>query len=534
MNPFGGVMKRKYEIFVSSAYEGLQEERQALYRAIVALGHVPVGMESFVAADIEQFTFIKSQIDSADCVIVVLATRYGSVNPDTQKSMTELEFSYAEQTGKPVIALVLRPESERFWVAQKMEKGVPNNVLYDGRSESLAAFRSRLLKDRMASFWSSADDLGNACTAALSYFEKNARPGTGWVPATALKEHEHVTAEYRQNISVLTAELTQKGEQIEQLEQQLEETQEKLRRTETVDEIVSGQEFVLNIRRAQADIAGNRGFDSADLRKQLALLLSRFRKLVEETQNAPWKLTSNDIERVGDACRQYGDYDSALWLYQQATERNPTNISARIEWLSLRTELIPADRNATLKELLEIGSRCTEGQLKRIFNAFIEVEAFAELDRFCTQLLERGDVFPDQTRATILRNRAVARRDLGGLAIGADVMTDIEEALRLDPNEENNIKIYASFLEKSGRTAEAAKQFVILLRKDPSDIAYYAGLSQCLLKLGRMEQAANILDEAENVVSHEERATLRLLRAKLVPTASSNRIDILLDGLDLS
>lgn len=534
MNSSSRGMNRKYEIFVSSAYEGLQDERQAVYRAIVALGHVPVGMESFVAADIEQFDFIKRQIDSADCVIVVLATRYGSVSPETGISMTEREYNYAEQTGKYVVPLVLRPESEGFWVAEKLAKGVSNGTLYDGYPESLAKFRSRLLKDRMASFWSSAGDLGNACTAALSFFEREARPGSGWVPSVALKKYENAAAEDRQNISRLTAELEQKGDQIEQLERELKETREKLQRTETVDEIISGQEFLFNIRGVQADIARNRESDSAELRKQLALLLSRFRKLVEESQNEPWKLTSDDIERVGDACRQYGDYGLALWLYEQATKRNPNNISARIEWLSLRTELIPDDRDATLKELVEIGSRCTEGQLKRIFNAFIEVEAFEELGRFCTQLLDRGEVFPDRTKATILRNRAVARRSLGGLSVDAGMMGDIEEALKLDPEEENNIKIYASSLERAGRTAEAAKQFVILLRKDPSDAAYYVGLCQCLVKMGRVEQATNILDEAENAVSHEERVTLQLLRAKLVPTVTNSRLDSLLDGLELS
>ena len=527
-------MKRKYEVFVSAALEGLEEERQAVYRAIVDLGHVPVGMESFVAADIEQFEYIKRQIDSADCVIVVLATRYGSVDSATGKSMTELEFSYAEQTGKRVMALVLNADSERSWAGEKQKSGVAHDVLYDGNPQALAAFRARLLKDRMASFWSSAGELKNACGMALSFFERNAPPGTGWVPAAALKDRESVTAEYQQNLSVLTAELTLKSDEIEQLEQELAETREKLRQAETVDEIVSGKELLSSIRGVQADIAGNRGSDSAESRKQLALLLRRFRKLVEETQDAPWKLTSDDIERVGDACRQYGDYDSALWLYQQATERNPNNISARIEWLSLRTELIPADRDATLRELLAIGSRCTESQLKRIFNAFIEVEAFAEMDKFCTQLLEGGKAFPDRTKATILRNRAVARRHLGGLAVGDDVMADLEEALKLDPEEENNIKIYASFLEQAGRTAEAAKQFVILLRKDPSDVAYYAGLAQCLMKMGRVVQAAGILTEAENAVSPDERATLRLLRAKLVPTASNDRIGKLLDDLDLS
>jgi hypothetical protein len=44
-------MATKYQIFVSSTYDDLKDERAAVIRAILEMGHIPVGMEMFSAAD---------------------------------------------------------------------------------------------------------------------------------------------------------------------------------------------------------------------------------------------------------------------------------------------------------------------------------------------------------------------------------------------------------------------------------------------------------------------------------------------------
>lgn len=42
------VMERKFQVFISSTYLDLQDERQAAVQAILDAGHIPAGMECLV------------------------------------------------------------------------------------------------------------------------------------------------------------------------------------------------------------------------------------------------------------------------------------------------------------------------------------------------------------------------------------------------------------------------------------------------------------------------------------------------------
>ncbi len=49
-------MEKKYQVFVSSTYKDLSEERQEVMQALLELDCIPVGMELFPAADDDQWT----------------------------------------------------------------------------------------------------------------------------------------------------------------------------------------------------------------------------------------------------------------------------------------------------------------------------------------------------------------------------------------------------------------------------------------------------------------------------------------------
>lgn len=98
-------MERRYQVFVSSTYADLQEERQEVMQALLELDCIPAGMELFPAANEDQWTLIKQVIDDCDYYIVILGGRYGSIGPDGH-SYTEMEYRYALDAGKPVIAFV--------------------------------------------------------------------------------------------------------------------------------------------------------------------------------------------------------------------------------------------------------------------------------------------------------------------------------------------------------------------------------------------------------------------------------------------
>ncbi|HGA1022775.1 TPA: DUF4062 domain-containing protein [Bacillus cereus] len=100
-------MKRKLQIFISSTYIDLKDERQAAVEAILDAGHIPAGMELFKAGNETQLKTIKRWIDESDVYLLILGGRYGSVEPESGKSYTHLEYEYAIEKGMPVFAVVL-------------------------------------------------------------------------------------------------------------------------------------------------------------------------------------------------------------------------------------------------------------------------------------------------------------------------------------------------------------------------------------------------------------------------------------------
>ncbi len=99
-------MNKKLQVFVSSTYTDLIEERQAAVQAILDAGHIPAGMELFKAGK-SQMKTIQKWIDESDIYILILGGRYGSIEEESDLSYTELEYRYALSKNIPVFAIVL-------------------------------------------------------------------------------------------------------------------------------------------------------------------------------------------------------------------------------------------------------------------------------------------------------------------------------------------------------------------------------------------------------------------------------------------
>jgi Domain of unknown function (DUF4062) len=103
-------MKRKLQIFLSSTYEDLIQERLAAIEAILAAGHIPAAMEQFSPGDETAWDRIKAWIDESDAFILILGGRYGSIEPSSRKSYVQLEYEYAIEKQKPFFSLVVSDE----------------------------------------------------------------------------------------------------------------------------------------------------------------------------------------------------------------------------------------------------------------------------------------------------------------------------------------------------------------------------------------------------------------------------------------
>lgn len=100
-------MKKKLQVFISSTYTDMIEERQAAVSAVLNAGHIPAGMELFKSGDQSQKTTIMRWIQESDAYMLILGGRYGSIDEETGKSYTHWEYDYAGELGKRRFAIVI-------------------------------------------------------------------------------------------------------------------------------------------------------------------------------------------------------------------------------------------------------------------------------------------------------------------------------------------------------------------------------------------------------------------------------------------
>lgn len=162
-------MDKRYQVFISSTYADLLEERQEVIQALLELDCIPAGMELFPAASEDQWTLIKNVIDDCDYYMVIIAGRYGSIGPDGI-SYTEMEYRYALDIGKPIIGFIHRKPGDL--AASRCEPS-------EDCKAKLDEFRA-LVQRKMCRFWDSPADLGSQVSRSLVKLIKS-NPGIGWV-----------------------------------------------------------------------------------------------------------------------------------------------------------------------------------------------------------------------------------------------------------------------------------------------------------------------------------------------------------------
>ncbi|MDQ7838240.1 MAG: DUF4062 domain-containing protein [Thermodesulfobacteriota bacterium] len=222
-------MERKYQVFVSSTYEDLKYEREQVVRAVLEMGHIPVGMEMFSAADEEQWKIIQRQIEASDYYIAVVAHRYGSVTSEGI-SYTEKEYDYAASVGVPVLGFVL--DEKAPWPSDKMESATKSK-------RSIEKFRSKV-QSRLVNFWINKEDLHAKVSISLMK-AINTNPRVGWVKAS-----ETTGPEVIRELTRLSGENSSLRIELEVLKRQRDEKVDEVRQ---VSQILLNNSFKINVRK---------------------------------------------------------------------------------------------------------------------------------------------------------------------------------------------------------------------------------------------------------------------------------------------
>jgi len=194
-------MEKRYQVFVSSTYTDLIEEREIVIKTILEFDCIPAGMELFPATDEKQFDYIKKVIDNSDYYLVIVGGRYGSLTNEGI-SYTEKEYDYAVKKGINVIAL--------------LHSNL--DVLPFNKSETneearlkLINFRKKLENGRIVKKWRNASEIASVTASSLRYVIETF-PAVGWVRADVINQNTEFLKQITDydNIKLMLANLLER------------------------------------------------------------------------------------------------------------------------------------------------------------------------------------------------------------------------------------------------------------------------------------------------------------------------------------
>lgn len=180
-------MDKRYQVFISSTYEDLKEERKELIENLLNLKYLPAGMEMFSASNEEQFKYIKKIIDSCDYYILILGARYGSLEKKSGKSFTEMEYDYAMEKGIPILSFVHADP----WNIEAHKREADNVELFK-------TFRDKVLNNsKMSKLWTHKSELISAAIVSMVQIVDE-YPRVGWIRGDVVQASSEVLSQMNQ------------------------------------------------------------------------------------------------------------------------------------------------------------------------------------------------------------------------------------------------------------------------------------------------------------------------------------------------
>ncbi len=190
-------MNKRFQVFISSTFYDLKEERKAIIESLLNAKYIPAGMETFSASSDEQFNYIKKIIDDCDYYILILKTNYGSISSSTGISYTEMEYNYAMSKKMPILAFVY-DQLENIELSNREKK---NRALF-------FEFRDRILStNRLCKMWTSSLELIPSVMESLNE-EVQSNPQIGWIRPDFYEQYYLIEEIYK---------LREKKEEIEKI-----------------------------------------------------------------------------------------------------------------------------------------------------------------------------------------------------------------------------------------------------------------------------------------------------------------------------
>jgi tetratricopeptide (TPR) repeat protein len=150
------------KIYVSSTYSDLVEHRRQVYDNLRKMRYDVIAMEDYVATDERPLEKCLADVASCDAYIGIFAWRYGYVPPGQERSITELEYRQAGQSGRERLIFLL--DEDAPWPRKYMDE-------VTGKGEGgrkIKALRKELMAAHLVQFFKSPEEMVGQVAASVA------------------------------------------------------------------------------------------------------------------------------------------------------------------------------------------------------------------------------------------------------------------------------------------------------------------------------------------------------------------------------
>lgn len=147
----------KKQIFISSTYIDLVSHRESIWELLQSFNVSISGMEKFGArTEVPLETCIK-EVEGSDIYIGIIGMRYGSIEKESKKSFSQLEYEKAKKLGKEILIFIIDEDNSKI---------NPKHIDFENY-ESLRNFKSILKTNHTIDIFRDENDLITKLNSSL-------------------------------------------------------------------------------------------------------------------------------------------------------------------------------------------------------------------------------------------------------------------------------------------------------------------------------------------------------------------------------
>ena len=184
--------EKVFRVFISSTFTDLEDIRKEVILGIKKAGHYPVSMEDFPAIATPK-DMIMAEISVCDAYVLIVGSKYGSIDSETNLSYTEWEYDYAVEKGLPIYTMMLSNDL----IDARIKEGLLTLEDVEISADKYIKFIAKV-KNRLVDLVNSSNQVKSMSEAGiLQLIRSYGKDMTGLVSGTVLMELEVLKKELK-------------------------------------------------------------------------------------------------------------------------------------------------------------------------------------------------------------------------------------------------------------------------------------------------------------------------------------------------